>query len=124
MRTKKIISLLIITSMLFSNIAFAATDNSSKHYLNPSDPGYVGALNDRPSNAPANVQSNPQSPKTEIINTSLQDLNTNSIIKPMTPIGGYWYQNGTHYWADNGKDYLFMSTYYYPGTSLITGNGF
>ncbi|WP_445613261.1 SpoIID/LytB domain-containing protein [Geobacillus sp. YF-1] len=33
------------------------------------------------------------------------------------------YQNGEHYWADQGKTYRWMLTYYYPGTSIITGNG-
>ncbi|MFF2875116.1 SpoIID/LytB domain-containing protein [Gottfriedia sp. NPDC057991] len=34
------------------------------------------------------------------------------------------YQNGTQYWAKQGKDFKYMASYYYPGTSLVTGNGY
>lgn len=34
------------------------------------------------------------------------------------------YQNGTQYWAKQEKDFKYMASYYYPGTSLVTGNGY
>ncbi|WEG12847.1 SpoIID/LytB domain-containing protein [Pullulanibacillus sp. KACC 23026] len=33
------------------------------------------------------------------------------------------YQNGEHYWADQGKTYTWMLSYYYPGTSIVYGSG-
>ncbi|MFT8363975.1 MAG: SpoIID/LytB domain-containing protein [Sporolactobacillus sp.] len=34
------------------------------------------------------------------------------------------YQNGEHYYANQGKSYRWMLSYYYPSTSVITGNGY
>ncbi|MFX3617814.1 MAG: SpoIID/LytB domain-containing protein [Sporolactobacillus sp.] len=33
------------------------------------------------------------------------------------------YQNGEHYYANQGRSYRWMLSYYYPETSVITGNG-
>ncbi|MCY0892598.1 MAG: SpoIID/LytB domain-containing protein [Acidibacillus sp.] len=34
------------------------------------------------------------------------------------------YQNGEDYYAVNGQNWVWMLSYYYPGTSLIAGNGY
>jgi len=33
------------------------------------------------------------------------------------------YQNGEDYWANQGKTYQWMLSYYYPGTNIVVGSG-
>lgn len=76
-------------------------------------------------------------------NSAVSSTSGEALIRSATEIPGYYkagsyssgrdsssynfynnaYQNGEHYYADNGKSYSWMLDYYYPGTSVITGSG-
>lgn len=93
-----------------TNVLAAPNDTVKEDTLNPGDDGYVGAEQDRPSNS--------FTPSEETNN----NVQTSGVAR--TPSDGWWYQNCSHYLSDQGKTYTSILSYYYPGATLVTGNGF